>query len=89
MSKNKKRFSRRNRGEESKKHIFSHEAVKPITRSAVPKKEGSEQIVEDSFTYIKKDLRLFLIVAGAILLITIVLYVMTRSVNFKIFNVNV
>lgn len=86
MSKNKKRFSRRNRAGEVKKHIFSHETVKSAIRPTEQKKEGSEQTVEDNFTYIRKDLRLFLIVAGIILLTTVVLYLITRSVNFKIFG---
>lgn len=89
MSKNKKRFSRRNRAEIGKKHTFDHKISNPNAGFPKPEAEDSAQTSKDFLNPIKKDLRLFLIIAGIIMTVTTALYIMSVSADIKIFNINI
>lgn len=92
MSKKKRKKSRRNRDEGSKKHVFIHdtgteqvEIVKTKeNKAALEKKSATSKKVSSIDNETGKDLKLFVILGSIVTLIIIVVYITSLSIDFNL-----
>jgi len=87
----KKKFNRKKKRKLEKRHLFIHKTPsntpeKREPSQPIPKEKGlSSQ--DKNFSFIKKDLKVFLITSFAIILIIVIVYLFLAKTNLKIFNV--
>lgn len=84
MKRNKK--NRKNRPAE-RIHVFKHAKPEVAARNPEIKTEGTAEKEDAGLTFIRKDLRMFLILSSAILILVLVFFIITERFNIEIFNI--